>query len=35
MMRKNNLSLHELFIKNVFFQRKAKTRKSPDGFGFF
>jgi len=32
---KKNLSLQALFIKKVHIQRKAKTRKSPDGFGIF
>lgn len=32
---KNVLSLQALFIKKVHIQRKAKTRKSPDGFGIF
>lgn len=32
---KNVLSLQALFIKKVYIQRKAKTRKSSDGFGIF
>jgi hypothetical protein len=32
---KNSLSLQALFIKKVHIQRKAKTRKSLDGFGIF